>query len=135
MLYPTTEQHARWKAEAEEMDMSLSAWVQAMTEAGTKKFNATVEPDETRRELRSQRRDLKDELDAARERISYLENQLHDTEAQAIEEHVTKNPGSSYAEILFHVQESAKDRTPKILDALLGDTLTHRDGAYYRSEE
>ena len=36
MAYPTAEQYARWKARAEELDMSVSEFIQAMVEAGIK---------------------------------------------------------------------------------------------------
>jgi cytidylate kinase len=57
-VYPANEQHARWKETADEMDMSLSEFVQAMTEAGLKKFEVDVESDESLDELRRQRNDL-----------------------------------------------------------------------------
>ena len=59
MTYPTEDQYDRWKQQAEEFDMSVSEFMQAMVEAGLKKFDATVEPDETARELREQRNDLR----------------------------------------------------------------------------
>lgn len=79
MAYPTPEQYAGWKEDAEEMDMSVSEWIQAMVEAGRKKFKVDIEPDEDAAELRKQRNDLKQELDHARERIQELETQLHHT--------------------------------------------------------
>jgi hypothetical protein len=43
--------------------------MQSMVEAGMKKFDGSVEPDETNHELREQRNDLKDELDRTRSRV------------------------------------------------------------------
>ena len=80
MTYPTTRQYERWKDRAAEFDMSVSEFMQAMVEAGLKKFDATVDPDETNQELREQRNDLKDELDRTRARIRTLEDRLHNDE-------------------------------------------------------
>jgi predicted RNase H-like nuclease (RuvC/YqgF family) len=77
MTYPSKQQHARWKQEAEDMDMSLSEFIQAMTEAGLKKFDAEVTPDESLRDLRQQRNELKRELDQTRNRVRELEAQLY----------------------------------------------------------
>lgn len=70
MAYPTTEQYKQWKDRAEQMDMSVSEFMKAMTEAGWKKFDANVEPDQTNRELREQRNDLKQELERDSESVS-----------------------------------------------------------------
>lgn len=130
-IYPTNDQHERWKAEADARNMSLSGLITEMTEAGLKKFNAVVAPDKSRLELRDVNRDLKDQLKAERERVEKLENKLLDTEASAIEKFVRENPGASYAEVLEEVQRTAASRTPRTLDAMAGETLTHRDGGYY----
>jgi hypothetical protein len=61
--YPTDEQLARWKNLADERDMSLSQWVSHMVEAGQKKFEIEVTPDETSSELRDQRNQLRRERD------------------------------------------------------------------------
>jgi hypothetical protein len=53
--------------------MSVSEFMQAMVETGLKKFDATVNPDETARELREQR----NELDHARTRIERFETRLY----------------------------------------------------------
>jgi hypothetical protein len=63
ITYPTADQYDRWKRQVEEFDMSVSQILQSMVEAGLKKFDAAVEPDETTRELRDQRNDLRNELD------------------------------------------------------------------------
>jgi hypothetical protein len=67
--YPSDEQLERWKREAEEMDMSFSEWVQGMVEAGLKNFSPTVDPDEDLHDLRRQRNDLRQELEATRDRM------------------------------------------------------------------
>lgn len=77
MTYPSKRQHARWKQEAEDMGMSLSEFIQAMTEAGLKKFGGEVTPDESLRGLRQQRNELKRELDQTRDRVRELEAQVY----------------------------------------------------------
>mgnify|MGYP000695878062 CR=1 FL=1 len=71
--YPTSQQYARWKDRAKDFGMSVSEFIQYMVEAGLKKFDARVEADESRQELRQQRNDLKAELEHARDRIDTLE--------------------------------------------------------------
>jgi len=123
MTYPTPEQYEGWKAEADEMDMSISEWIQAMVEAGRKKFDATVEPDETPQELREQRNDLKEELEHARERIDKLESQLHRSERAAIIEFVEDNPGATFGEIGQHLADTVSERIRPHMDALEGGEI------------
>lgn len=130
MTYPTPNQYEDWKAEAEEMDMSISEWVQAMVEAGRKKFDASVEPDETTDELRRQRNDLKEELDHARERIEELETTLHHGEREAIREFVKENPGATFGDIVQHIIDTVPERVNRHLDELEGDAL-YIDGEEY----
>lgn len=131
MTYPTAEQYDRWKEQAEEQDMSVSEFMQAMVEAGLKKFDATVEPDETNQELREQRNDLKDELDRARGRIQALEDRLHDGERATVRRYVEKNPGATYEEIVQHVIDTVPERVSHHLE---GDSLTAEDGGYYETD-
>ena len=74
--YVPQTQYARWKRRAEELDMSVSEFIKSMVEAGSKKFEATVEPDEAARELREQRNYYKTQLDRAQSRVSKLEDRL-----------------------------------------------------------
>lgn len=132
MTYPTEEQYQRWKERAAEMDMSVSEFMQAMTEAGMKKFNANaVEPDESASELRRQRNDLKDELEAARERIDKLEHELYGGERRAIVEYVHDNPGATYGEIQQHIIDTVPSRVNRVLDTVEGEAIRAEDGAYY----
>ena len=132
MAYPTNEQHARWKEKAEEMDMSLSEFVQAMTEAGLKKFEVDVESDESVDELRRQRNDLKEELDRTRDRVSKLEKQLHRGERAAIKEYVEENPGAELDEIVQHILETTSERVPQQLEGMVTvGELTFDDGEYF----
>lgn len=131
MTYPTAAQYSRWKTNADAFDMSVSEYIQAMVEAGAKKFDATVEPDETRRALRAQRNDLKDELAHARTRIARLEDQLHHGERQTVREYIDAHPGASFDAIVQHVIDTVPARVNQHLDDLDGDAITVSDDAYY----
>jgi predicted nucleic acid-binding Zn-ribbon protein len=129
--YPTEEQYDRWKRRADEMDMTVSEFMQSMIEAGMKKFDASVEPDETNRELRQQRNDLRDELQHARERIDDLEDRLHHGERASIRRYIENNPGASYDDIVQHVIDTAAGRVTTHLDDMEGDDLRSEDGGFY----
>lgn len=133
--YPPQHVYEEWKAAADEMDMTLSEYVQAMTEAGRKKFDADVRPDETAAELREQRNDLRRETDRLRSRIGKLENQLHTGERGKIIEYIKTNPGATYLDILQELSETVSDRAPRVLDELEGETVERRDGDYYLVED
>lgn len=135
MAYPTPEQYDDWKGDADAMDMSVSEWMQAMIEAGRKKFDARVEPDESARELRTQRNDLKDELEHARTRIQKLETQLHRSERAAVREYVEANPGASFGEVVNDVIDTVPERVNRHLDELEGEAVNAREDGYYPVEE
>ncbi len=136
MTYPTKEQHARWKEEAKQMDMSLSGFIQAMTEAGLKKFDVDVEPDESVSELRRQRNDLKHELDRTRDRVAKLEHQLQTREREAIKAFVQENPGVELGDIIQEMIETTSDRVPKQVEGLVTvGELQYEDGEYYFNDE
>jgi predicted nuclease with TOPRIM domain len=135
MTYPTPAEHGDWKAAAEAMDMSLSEWIQAMVRAGRKNFDATVEPDESTRELREQRNDLKEELERARDRITTLERQLYRGERQEIRDFVQDNPGATYGEIQQRVVDTVPGRVDRLLDELEGGALDVDGDGYYPMEE
>jgi len=135
MTYPASDQYEDWKSDAADMDMSVSEWMQAMVEAGRKKFDATVEPDETVRELREQRNDLKEELEHARGRIQKLENQLHRGERETIKEFVRNNPGATRGEIGQRLADTVPERLNPHLDALEGVELEKDGEEYYPVED
>lgn len=136
MAYPSNEQHARWKQEAEAMDMSLSEFVQAMTEAGLKKFEVDVAPDESLSEVRRQRNDLKRELDRTRDRVQKLEAQLQTRERERIKEFVADNPGAELSDIIQDLIETTSDRAPQqVADLVAVGELHQQDGAYYPNDE
>jgi len=115
---------------------SRSEFVEAMIEAGLKKFDTSeVEPDETNHELREQRNHLKAELDRARDRIQELEDTVYHGERQTITEFVEDNPGATYDEIIQHVIDTVPGRVTDQLDDLEGDVLRVEDDGYYLREE
>ena len=134
MAYPTSQQYERWKSRAEELDMSVSEFMQAMIEAGMKKFDVTVAPDETARELRRQRNGLKEELDSARNRIQQLERRLHQEEGDVIVRYVAENPGASYQDIAKHVVETAPQWVNDHLDTMEGERVRQAQDGYYPIE-
>ena len=129
--YPTQQQYDRWAARADELGMSTSEFIEAMVEAGMKNFDATVNPDETNRELRQQRDELKGELDRARVRIQDLEDTVYHGERQTINEYVQENPGAPYDEIIRHVMRTVPKRVTTHLDDMEGEELLFDDGRYY----
>lgn len=130
-VYANADQHDRWKGRADDFDMSVSGFVKAMVEAGLKKFDATVEPDETNTELREQRDDLKAELDHARDRINKLEDRLYRSDSAEIERFVERNPGTDFDDITAHLRATVPERANDHLDAMEGDSLEVHNDAYY----
>lgn len=132
--YPSEQQYQRWQNRADDLGMSLSEFMEAMVEAGMKKFDASVEPDETNQELREQRNELKTELDRARNRIQDLEDAVYHGERRTIKRYVEDNPGATYDEIIQHVIDTVPQRVTTHLDDLEGDELRQEDGGYYPAE-
>lgn len=132
MTYLTEEQHSRWKDEAERHGVSLSQFIQDMTEAGIKKFDLSdIEPDEENDELRRQRNDLLDELEHARKRIEKLEAHTHHTEQDAIVQFVRDNPGADFTELTNHLIETTDKRTSNHLSILVDERIREEDECYY----
>jgi predicted nuclease with TOPRIM domain len=124
--YLQPEQYERWKARADELDMSISEFIQHMVEAGMKidrGFDVAIQPDESAHELRKQRNDMKDEVDRLRERVAELEDQVHDRERVVIERHVEDLGMASFNQILERVRETAPTRVNNHLDALSGQKI------------
>lgn len=135
MTYPTSRQYERWKHRADEFDMSTSEFMQAMIEAGLKKFDATVEPDETNHELREQRNDLKDKLDRTRNHVAQLEEQMHRGERAAVRKHVEDHPeGVEFGEIVQQVIDTAPERVNQHLEELEGGELHVEGDRYYLAD-
>jgi ElaB/YqjD/DUF883 family membrane-anchored ribosome-binding protein len=132
--YPSEEQYQRWQDRADDLGMSMSEFMEAMVEAGMKKFDVSVEPDETNQELRQQRNELKTELDRARDRIQELEDAVYHGERRTIKRYVEDNPGATYDEVIQHVIDTVPQRVTTHLDDLEGDELRYVDGGYYPAE-
>jgi ElaB/YqjD/DUF883 family membrane-anchored ribosome-binding protein len=132
--YPSEEQYQRWQDRADDLGMSMSEFMEAMVEAGMKKFDVSVEPDETNQELRQQRNELKTELDRARDRIQELEDAVYHGERRTIKRYVEDNPGATYDEVIQHVIDTVPQRVTTHLDDLEGDELQYVDGGYYPAE-
>jgi len=98
-----------------------------MVEAGMKNFSPTVERDEDVHELREQRNDLRQELEATRTRVRELETALYQGEREAIAEYIENNPGVEYSEIVQHIMNSTPERVSRQLDVLDGERV-QRDG-------
>ena len=135
ITYPTNQQYRQWSDRADELGYSsVSQYIQDMVEAGHKKFGATVEPDETNRELREQRNDLKEELAHTRDRVAELEEQLHRDERATVREYVERNPGAEFGAIVQHIVDTAPKRVNRHLDDLESDALRGVDGSYYPAD-
>jgi len=132
--YPTEEQYQRWKKRADNRGMSMSEFIEAMVEAGMKKFEPTVAPDMTNHELREQRNELKTELDRARVRIQELENAAYHGERQTIKRYIEANPGATYDEVIQHVIDTVPQRVTTHLDDLEGEEIRNSDRRYYPTE-
>lgn len=135
--YPSNDQFARWEDHSEEMGFrSRSEFVEAMVEAGLKKFDTPrIEPDETNRELRDQRNDLKTELNRARNRIQELEDAVYDGERQEVVEFVKANPGATYDEIIQRVMVTVPERVTDHLNDLEGDKIRVEDDGHYLRDD
>lgn len=114
--------------------MNTSEWVGHMVEAGEKKFEIEVVPDETNKELRQRRNELHTELREARERIKVLEDKLYGRERREITKFVEENPGATEGEIQQRLIETENGQTADELRSLEGWKLIERDGEYYRME-
>lgn len=122
-----------WDDLAEEMDMSRSEWLLAMVEAGRKKFDRDIQPDESKRDLRRRNTELWNDYQEASEERDRLRKQLRLTEGRAIVEFVEDNQGCRYEDIAQHLVENQGSRLTKMLDAMNGDELEiDENGRVYR---
>lgn len=122
-VYISEEQRDDWREEADAMDMSQSEFVGSMTNAGRKKFDIDVEPDETDSELREARDYYRREMEKERREKERLEEQLHGGERQAITNFIEANPGVSYQEIVEHVVDTAPGRVSDHLEEMNGQSI------------
>jgi hypothetical protein len=129
--YVPQQQYGRWKNRAESLDMSISEFIKSMVEAGNKKFEATVEPDETASELREQRNHYQQELEKSQARVSKLEARLNQGERAEIRRFIETNSGATFEEVVTHLIETTPERTNELLETLEGDSIRIEDDAYY----
>ena len=129
----------RWDRLAEEHGMTRSDWLASMVEAGIKAargFEPGVGADETPQDLREQRNELRDELEAARGRVSELENRVFGAERREAEEHVRENPGCTHSELVSHLQATVPGRMGRLTDGLVVDERPDgREGYYHPGDE
>ena len=132
--YPTEDQYERWKARAEELDVSCSQFMQDMIEAGMKTdrgFDTTVQPDESVTHLRRERNELSEELERAHERIEELEEQTFHAERRTVRRYVENNPGASTEEIIEHLRATVADRVVQYLDEIYADLDADCEGDWH----
>lgn len=133
--YPSEEQFSHWSERAEEMGMSKSQFVMCMVEAGIKKFEREVDPDETKNDLRQQRADLREELSRTRDRVEKLERQLLKSDRQTILEYLDEEPGVGFHDVVQHIQNTTASRVANLLGEMVGAEVTVDDGRYFRRDE
>lgn len=121
--YVPEKQYEDWKEKSEEMDMSMSEWVMGMVEAGQKKFDRDIQPDESKRELRKRNTDLWKDFQAATEERDRFRKQLLQTEQPEILEFIGKNQGCRYKEIAKHLAQNRGSRLTQMLDVMDGDEI------------
>jgi chromosome segregation ATPase len=142
-VYTTERRKEDWKAEAEHYNQSLSEFIQDMTEAGRKKFNAQVTPDESVTELREQRNRLRRQLREANRRIEDLEDQrvkqiegrLDRGQRGAIIEFVEENPGVHPDDIRQHLKKTIEQWLKDDLTVLEGNEIRREGELYYPVED
>lgn len=133
--YVPQQQYARWKGHADALDTGVRKFIKSMVEAGKKKFEATVELDDTASELREQRNHYQQELEKAQERVSKLETRLDQGERAEIRRFIESNPGATFEEIITHLIEIVPERANELLESLKGDSVCVDGDAYYPATE
>lgn len=132
--YPRTEVYQEWSDHADDLDMSVSNYIRAMVEAGRKQIDFSVERDGKAAELRTQRNNLKRELDDARQRIEYLENRLYRGERGAILDILDEDETTPFGLIVQRIIDDAPARVARALEEMDGEEIVIEDGEYRLSE-
>lgn len=132
VCYPSISQYEQWVDHADRMGYdSVSQFMTEMIEAGYTQIDSTVTYDEETSELRTQRNELKQELDAARERIENLEEQLYRGERRSILQFLAqKETGASFAEIVQHLINDTPARVAEILEEMEAEQIESVNGRY-----
>lgn len=134
MIYPTVNQCERWRNRANDLEMSISEFIQAIVEVGIKVnhgFKLELKRDESPQELREQQDELRDELKCPHERIKRLERQVCRGERGAIIEFIKKNPGASHAEVGQHIVDSCPERLQAHIEFLNRKKIRVDDDPYH----
>lgn len=132
--YPRTETYERWTDHADQLEMSISRYILAMVELGRKEIDLSVKQDDEAAELRTQRNNLKRELDDARQRIEYLEQRLYRGERGAILDVLEDEEVAPFAVLVQRIIDDAPARVARALDEMDGDEVVISDGEYRLSE-
>jgi hypothetical protein len=132
--YPLSETYTEWLQHADELDMSVSRYILSMVEAGRKRIDISVAREGGEIELRTQRNDLKRELDDARHRIEYLEKRLYQGERGAILEILEEEGTASFEVIVQRIIDDAPARVARTIDEMDGEEIVVEDGEYRLSE-
>ena len=133
VCYPSIPQYKQWENRAEAMGYnSVSQFMTEMIEAGYTQIGGTIAYDEETSELRTQRNELKQELDSARERINQLEEQLYRGERRPILQYLAqRETGASFAEIVQQVIDDTPARVAEVIEEMEGDQIESTDGHYH----
>lgn len=124
----------KWKREAERRQMSLSTFGAQMISAGLRDISVQFDVDESVIELRGQRNDLREELENARARIEYLENQVFSSERRTVVRYVEENPGVTKEEIGQRLADTIPERLADVLSMTLADELRREGNRFYPQE-
>lgn len=127
-VYLPDEAYERWERRRGELGYDKrSQFIQAMVEAGLKKFDAATLPDDNSVEIRRQRDEWREK---AREReawVGKLEDRLSRTEQETVREYVAEHPddGVTVEEIVQHLIDTVYDRANDHVNSLLGDAIRY----------
>lgn len=134
VAYPPESLYESWCQKADSLDMSTSAYITRMVEAGRRNISMDDASSASVRELLQERSALKREIQRQRDHIEDLERQLQRTSQSDIVSYVDSNPGATTSEIVQHVADTVPGRVAGHLDALEGDVLEACEDGYYPLE-
>jgi hypothetical protein len=133
--YPTVEQYERWKAEADKYDMSMSEFIQNMTEAGMKEFTRETSEEEFY-EVRRQRKKYFRRLKEKENKIQNLEQQLNQTMRGDILDYIQENPGASHKEVVQYLINEVPDQVRGYLQNMIEEgSIREQNERYYFDAE
>lgn len=130
-VYPPEEMVRDWDQDRQDLNMSRSEYIQRMVCAGQKKFDSSQVSDESKREIRQERNDLKDKLSSAREEINDLESRAYGSEKEEIVQKICEDPGANLDDLVLHLSQDLPGRVSDHLSDLVGTRIERRDGQYY----